>query len=631
MGPEAAGVETPAFNGLAARGLRFRQAYATAPETLPSHASIMTGLYPGGHGVHENARFLAATHPVLAERLRQEGYRTAAFVSSYVLARRFGLARGFDTYDDEAPAGGVERTSTETTDRALGFLAHPGEGPLFVWVHFFDPHTPYLPEEPYRSRYKDRPYLGEVAAMDGQLGRLVEAFERQTSQANRPAAIMVVGDHGEALGDHGELQHGHLLYNPTMLVPLVIAGPGIASGVSETAVSIRRIFHTVLDLAGIESANSLRGAEPEVVLAEAMKPFLGYGWQPQVMAVEGSLKAILAGRLEAYDLQADPRETKNLGGGANLPSTLRMALEDYPIPSPDSASAPEGLDEDARRRLASLGYIGASTPPVVRKDAPRPADMVHLFEVIERASGLFVQERYAEVIPLLRKIQEADPYNLDAALRLATAHSALGQNEQAVAAFRRAGQIAPNSPDVRTYLALHYARGAEWERAVPMLERIVADSPERLPAVEALASVRERQGRLEEAVGLRERIASLRTVSPAEAVHVGRQAMQIGRTPQAIEWFERARGAQGQAFAHDLDLGVLYLDARRVADARAALDRVPPSHPEYAMALFKRAQVSVLLKEPDAPARIQAARQHADDTTRALIAKERLFQAARQP
>ena len=626
IGPEARGVETPAFNALAARGRRFRQAYATTPETLPSHCSMMTGLYPAGHNVHENARFLASRHAVVAERLQQAGYRTAAFVSSFVLAKRFGLARGFDQYDDDLSKGEVERSSLVTTDRALMYLDGSPDQSLFLWVHYFEPHTPYLPPEPFRSRYAQRPYLGEVAAMDQQIGRLVQAFDERVARRGHAAAIVVVADHGEGLGDHGESQHGHLLFQSTMHVPLVLVGPGVPSGTVDIPVSARRIYHTILDWAGVDRASSLRAEDVrEVVIGEAMKPYLEYGWQPQIMAVEGSQKAIFAGTTEVYDLAHDPGELKNLGSGANLSSGMRKALDEYPVPSPEVARAPENLSDEAKRSLASLGYVSASAPPVVRKDAPRPADMVRLFEVLEKASGLFVQERYAEAIPLLRKILAEDPHNLDAALRLATAHSALGQDAQAIEAFKRATAIAPRSPDVRTYLALHYARGREWLRAVPILEQIVAETPERLPAVEALAVIRERQGRMADAIALRQRIYAMRTPTAAELVKLGELAMAAQQTPLAIESFEKARSAKGPTFQHDLELGVLYLAARRVAEARDALDRVPSSHPEYPMALFKRAQVSVLLKEPDSAARIEQARKRADDTTRGLIAKEKLF------
>jgi choline-sulfatase len=618
---DAIGAHTPSFNAIAARGQRFDQAYATAPETLPSHSSMLTGLYPAGHGIHENGRTLSA-HPTAAQRLKDSGYRTAAFVSSFILARRFGLARGFDDYDDQLT--GVERSARDTTDRAVAWLQGTAAQPVFVWVHYFDPHTPYAPPEPYRTRFADKLYAGEVAAMDEQLGRLALAFEEH---APRPHAFIVVADHGEGLGDHGERQHGNLLYQSTMRVPLAIVGPGVTPGVNAATVSTRRVFHTLLDLAGVASDNSLRDARAtEVVAGEALKPFLGYGWQPQIMAVAGQQKAISAGRLEVYDLSADPTETKNLGSGANLRPGVQKVLDEYPIPTPGAVSAPETLSEDAKRNLASLGYIGATATPVVRNDAPRPADMTHLFEPLERASALFVQERYADAIPLLERILAADRFNLDAALRLATAHSTLGHEAQAMGAFRKASAIAPRSTDVRLYVALHQARGKDWAQAAPVLEQIVADGPDRLPAVEGLATVRERQGRFADAVALRQKVYALRPPAAADLVHLGELAMQAEQTTTAIEAFEQARRLQGSAFAHDLDLGALYLASRRFEDARAALDRVPPAHPDYAMVLFKRAQVSVLLNEPDRAQRIAAARARADATTRPLIARERLFQ-----
>jgi arylsulfatase A-like enzyme/Tfp pilus assembly protein PilF len=622
IGPEAQEIATPSFNALAARGRRFRQAYATVPETLPSHSSIMTGLYPAGHGIHENARYLDVRYPVLAERLKAAGYRTAAFVSSFVLSRRFGLQRGFDVFDDEPQQGASERSAPDTTGRAIASLPGGNAPPLFMWVHYFDPHAPYTPPEPFRSRYSTRPYLGEVAAMDEQLGRLVQAFE---SNAPGPVAIVVAADHGEGLGDHGEMQHGNLLYQSTMHVPLIVVGPGVSPGTIDAPVSTRRIFHTVLDWAGLDPALSLRGTDQEVVLGEAMKPFLEYGWQPQTMAVSGLFKGIQAGTLETFDLAADPKETKNLGAGANVPSGMRKALEDYPVPSVAAARTPENLDEDARRRLASLGYIGATAPPIIRRDAPRPADMVRLFDVIDKASGLFVEERYADAIPLFERILADDPNNLDATLRLATAHSLLGHEQPALDAFKRAARLAPQSTDVRTYLALHYARGRDWQRAAPLLEQVIAEAPERLVAIDALAAIRERDSNRAAALALRQKARTLRPFSPAELVHLGDLAMSLEQTAVAIEAFEAARAANAANFDRNLELGVLYLADRKLDQARTALDRVPPSDRAYPMALFKRAQVSVLLNEPDKTSRIEAARRHADRTTQELINRERLF------
>jgi choline-sulfatase len=622
VGPEASGVTTPSFNALAARGRRFRWAYAAVPQTLPSHTSMLTGLYPAGHGVHENARHVPDKQALISERLHAAGYRTAAFVSSFALAKRFGLARGFDIYDDEFPDGRPERTAQETTDRVIDFLKQPPAQPLFLWVHYYDPHYPYTPPEPFRSRYAKQPYYGEVGFMDAQLGRLAAAFQQQVKG---PIAIVLVGDHGEGLGEHGEQQHGDLLYQATMHVPLVLIGPRVANGVSNTAVSTRRIFHTILDWAGIDAANSLLKNDAEVVAGEAMKPFLDYGWQPQVMAVDGNRKAILAGRLEVYDVAADPGETHDLAAGASLSRQARAALQEYPVPSIDAQQSASNLSSEEQRKLAALGYVSSVAKPVIRADAPRPADMAPMFPILDEAARLFVREQYAEAIPLLEQILSKDPHNLDAALRLATAHSALGHDQAALAAYRRAEVIAPNSPDVRTYMALHYARTAEWPKAVPMLERILAETPDKVPALEALALLRERQGQIDDAVRLRQRVYTLRSPTPAELSRLGEMQMALGQTAPAIESFEKARALEGASFKHDTELGVLYLASQRFEDARTALDRVAASDPNYAMALFKRAQVSVLLHEPDAPARIAAARAHADGLTRELIERERLF------
>jgi tetratricopeptide (TPR) repeat protein len=342
------------------------------------------------------------------------------------------------------------------------------------------------------------------------------------------------------------------------------------------------------------------------------------------MAIEGRTKAIAAGRIEVYDVVADPGETQDLAAATELSRALRNALKDYPPPSAIGQPT-HGLSAEDRGRLASLGYVSAGAAPLVRRDAPRPADQTQLFDTLERASALFVAERWLELIPLLERIRAADPGNLDAALRLATAHSALGHSQRADALFDEAARLAPESRDVRLYRALHFARGQAWQRALPLLEKIVAETPERLPALEALAGLRERQGDVADAIALRQKVYALRDPSALELVRLGELAMSRQQTPLATTSFERARALQGGGFAHDLELGVLYLAARRYPEARDALDRVPARHRDYAMALFKRAQVSVLLKEPDRKARIQLARDRADATTRELIRRERLF------
>ncbi|MEE8429149.1 MAG: sulfatase, partial [Gammaproteobacteria bacterium] len=326
LGIESSSVKTPHLKALAERGLYFTQAYSTTPTTLPSHTSMLTGLYPTEHGIRENGRRVGGQLKLLATRLKGLGYHTAAFVSGFPLAQQFGLARGFDKYDDAFTGTANERSAALTTDAVLEYLQLP-QAADFLWVHYFDAHAPYEPPEPFLSQYPDSPYSGELAYMDGEVGRFLSAFAARFS--DRPRKIIVVGDHGEGLGDHGEALHGNLLYQATLRVPLIIAGDGITPGSVDRAVSVRQVFDTVLEWAGVTGELSLLGSKREPVLAEALKPYLQYGWQPQFMVVLDGIKMIQSGDIEVFDLRSDPGETDNLAGSVDLAPELQGAISAY--------------------------------------------------------------------------------------------------------------------------------------------------------------------------------------------------------------------------------------------------------------------------------------------------------------
>ncbi len=625
LGVESGSEATPHLDALARRGVYFSAAYSTVPTTLPSHVSMMTGVYPATHGVRENARHLREGQVLLAERLGELGYGRAAFVSGYPLAEQFGLGRGFERYDDEFGAEAVERRGAATVDAALAYLEEVGSGPQFAWVHFYDPHEPYDPPEPFRSRFSGDPYLGEIASMDREVGRLIEGFESLVGPGG--GKILVIADHGEGLGDHGEALHGNLLYQETMRVPLIVAGAGIEAGRVAGSVSSRRVFDTVLSWAGEESGRSLLSEVAEPVLGEAMKPFLQYGWQPQVMAVEGAIKVIRSGALEVYDLSADPGETTNVEGAVEWSRELREALRSYPfVPeSVEPAQAAQVSQED-RERLASLGYVGWEGSSALREGAPSPREMTHLFADLDRGSGLFVRGHYAEAIETFRTVLERDPNNLMVALRLAVAHSVQGQDERATRYFERARKIDPSSLDVRHYQALHYCRRGRWQEAEPLLVSVVAQMAKKLPALECLVRVRQEQERLDEAATLLERVIALQAAPGPSLAELGMLRMALQDTQGAIPAFEQASSLLGANFAHSLELGVCYMADRRFEEARAALDAVSKNHPGGPMALFKRAQVSVLLREADSAERVRSAYRVADPRLRALIESESLFQ-----
>ncbi len=633
---------TPSLDALAAGGLRFSQAYTTAPQTFPAHASMLTGLYPKDHGVRENGRILRSEPALpqpLAARLAGAGYRTAAFVSGFPLAKTFGLAPGFETYDDDFGAGRAERSAQATTERVLGYLQGnaPAPGrPLFLWVHYYDPHDPYEPPEPFRSRFADDPYLGEIAAMDYELGRLLAAFEARAASTGWRA--IVVGDHGEGRSEHGEAFHGHLLYQGTMRVPLVIAGNAgsavLSPGARDEPVSIRRVFDTLLGWAGLGvpgATASLATPQPEIVLGEAMMPFLDYGWQPQAMAVEHRIKVIRSGVTEVYDLAADPGEKIDRASRSEPKRELTSALSNYLAQLPTAPEASDvALSEEDTKRLASLGYVAGGEPPAaLRADAPNPKDRTDLFRDLDLGSARFVREDYVGAIAPLERVAAKDPNNASARLRLAVAWSVLGNESKAAGQFAAARRLRPASLDLRTYEGLHLLRFGHEEKAAPLLASVLAADPDRLAALEGLATIREHEGNVPEAVRLLERVIEKKSAPGLELSRLGLLRMASGDTPSALAAFERARPIEGDRFAHDLAMGVCYLSARRFAEARDALDRaigrLPAQHPDLPMALFKRAEVAVLLSEPERDAHIRLAWQRADATTRPLLERETLF------
>ncbi len=435
----------------------------------------------------------------------------------------------------------------------------------------------------FAARYANEPYLGEVAAMDEQLGRLVSSVR---AACGGPVAIVVVADHGEGLGDHGERQHGNLLYQSTMHVPLVIVGPGSSRAASVDApVSTRRVFHTLLDLgrARRRATACAAGSAGEVVLGEAMKPFLGYGWQPQVMAVEGRRKAILAGRLEIYDVVADP------GGDARprrerepVAAAARQRCATIPLPSPGAARSAGALSEDAQRKLASLGYVerdGGAGRAQGRAAARGHDAPVRAARAARRACSCASEYAQASFRCSTRS-SPTDPDNLDAALRLATAHSSLGHDAQALAAFERAAAIAPASPDVRdvSRAALRARQGLAARRAAARAGRR-RDAGSAAGARGAGDDPRA-SGAIGEAMALRQKIYSLRAPSAAELVQLGELAMAAQRDADCDRGVREGAGAGRAAASRTTSSSACCISPRGgFAEARDALDRVPPQHP----------------------------------------------------
>ncbi|HEY2945233.1 MAG TPA: sulfatase-like hydrolase/transferase, partial [Vicinamibacteria bacterium] len=465
----AVGAATPTLDALAARGVRFEHAQSPVPLTGPSHATILTGLYPPVHGVRDNVVFaLDPRHQTLAARLKAQGYRTAAFVAAYPVAAAFGFRQGFDTFSEnfkESPASGsgAQRPANEVVDDALGWLARPGDGPFFLWVHLYDPHAPYEPPEPYRSRFPGHPYDGEIAFADSQLGRL---FEWLRSSGHEPDTVVaVLADHGESLGEHGELTHAVLVYEATLHVPFLLAGPGVPRGITvPTRVTTVDVAPTLLRLLGRQpppemAGRDLRaafGGQPlpaEALYAESLFGRLNCRWSSLRSWTADDWKLVDGSRAELFHLADDPSETRDRAAEegprvARMRAALRTALAKM-APGGDHART-AAITPDQEAMLKSLGYVAGSggAGDLDQPGLPDPRDRVHLYErlqVILRAQHMPLERASAAAV----EIAEADPGNPFAYTTMATLAYRAGRLADAARAFHRALELDPERPAVR--------------------------------------------------------------------------------------------------------------------------------------------------------------------------------------
>ncbi len=482
---DPAHVRTPAMDGLAASGTVFTRAFTHVPLTLPAHASLLVGRTPPGHGVRDNGRFVVPGElTTLAELLKARGYATAAFVGGYPLHSRFGLAQGFDVYDDRfAAAPGVGREFAESragtvAGKALAWL-EGRRAPWFLWVHFYDPHDPYEPPEPFLSRFTDAPYDGEVAYVDETVGRLL-AFLRDLDPAGG-TVVVLTGDHGESLGDHGELTHGFLTYNPALWVPLIVAVPGLKPGRTDELVSHVDVFPTVCDLLSVPGPQGLEGrslrpalegrkGRPRPVYFECLSPYYGRGWAPIRGSIDGRMKFVDSPVPELYDLGADFDETRNLAPGRDL-AGFREGLKKLAREVAPKGAAEAKLDAAAVERLRSLGY--AAGPAVPKKESFGPADDVKTLLPFHtkamRALALAREGRPVQAEEMLKEVVTARP-DLDVArVNLALVYEAEGRTDAARKVLLDGLIALPESYDVFTHAVGFLVAAGDFERAVSLI------------------------------------------------------------------------------------------------------------------------------------------------------------------
>jgi choline-sulfatase len=441
-------VKTPHLDAFAKSGLYVPKAWSSATLTAPSHATILTGLQPFHHGVRDNHGFrLEASVPTLASLLREKGYATAAFVSAHPLARIMGLDNGFTVYDDRCAPGDLLsvvprwRPGAETIEAARDWLRTAPDR-YFLWVHLYEPHDPYTPPEPYKTAYREAPYFGEVAYTDELVGRLKAALG---AAGEHDALWIITGDHGESLGDHGEATHGLFVYDPTARVPLIVWAPGLIPAAQREFGRLVDITPTVLALVGLPRPAALDGralvgnaaeASPTAYV-ETMYPFLNFGVAPVRALTDGIYKWIDVPKKEIYDLNLDPAEAHNLAGEKPGPQAAALGSALGLLPGPPALPERKASDDEAKA-LRSLGYIGASGEYALGRAGMDPKDFAPLYAQLNEVRALCDARRFAEAVPIYRRLLAAFPNSSLLACELGLIQMALGNPSEAESNLRLA-------------------------------------------------------------------------------------------------------------------------------------------------------------------------------------------------
>jgi len=633
---------TPALDQLAAGGVRFDFAHAHAVTTLASHASILTGTYPFQHGIRDNSGYRLAPHSRTASTLlKQAGYATAAFVGAFPVHSRFGLNQGFDVYDDsfgdtrapdefampERPASVVVplarswiaararagRAEGQEGNDSGGARAFQASGQWFAWIHLFDPHAPYKPPPPFDVQYAAQSYYGEVAAADAALAPLFADLRA----ASRPTLVVVTGDHGEGLGEHGEQSHGLFAYESTLRVPLIVAELGRASSVppepattddvrgvrdhgrgevSHVAARHIDVLPTILEGVGqpvpadfpgrsllTAAERSDRTARPSYF--EAMSGMLNRGWAPLAGVLVGREKYIELPIAERYDLAADAGERTNLAGRApERDRRLTAALRGLHAAAPGQRQVE---DAEATARLRALGYVAGSAPPKARyAEADDPKRLVDLDAAVHEAVAAFTAGRAAEAADIYQRVIARRPDMAIAYRHLAFVDWQRGDAAGAVETLRRAMKAGVTDPRLVAQLGGYLTETGQLAEGIRLLEPLTGSSQTDLDALNALGIAYAQAGRPADARLLFERVRAINPSSSVPLENLGLLALQGGKTTEARRAFERAVELDPRSSRAHSGLGTVLLKAGDRAGAVAEWTRAADLDPRNFDALY---------------------------------------------
>jgi choline-sulfatase len=650
-------VETPVLDGWAARGVRFDRCYAQTPLTLTSHTTLLTGTQPLFHRVRDNGAFLVPPKMVtLAELFRDRGYATGAFIGAYVLDSLWGLGQGFDLYYDHfdlqkyqrISLESVRRPANEVMDAALPWLESRKDKPFFAWIHLYDPHAPYEPPAPYDSRYADRPYLGEIAFADAQLGRLRQFLE--TNGLLDKTFVVIAGDHGEMLGEHGETTHGFFLYQAALRVPLIFVTPfpRFQGVVAAEPVGLVDVLPTVCRMSGlpvpgevqgrslVDAFSGRPGRKPPLVYSETFYPRFHFGWSELESVQDGRYKLILAPEPELYDLASDPREENNLAGREpGVFRDLKARAEAFIGRAGRGAYEMDASKVDAatRERLAALGYVGSFTDPAKLRDRTLadPKEKIVVYNRLAEAREMAKDGRAAEAVEIIRGIVAGDPEIPDAYFSLGSLLAGLGRLDEAIAAFEQVLALKPDEGFAALNVAVCYERqgrldeaerfaldylkkGVEepqlyillgtmklgqknYDEAIPYLERSIELNADSAGASDALATIYLAKGDMARAGEYLRKAAEIEPGRPNVHYRIGWIAEKQGRRPEAEAEYLAELRVSPKHFQALYNLARIYDAARNVEKERETLEKALEADPKFPLTYFYLARLHLAANE----------------------------------
>jgi arylsulfatase A-like enzyme/tetratricopeptide (TPR) repeat protein len=605
------GARTRSMDKLAGQGVRFSQAFSHVPLTLPSHCTLFTGFLPLSHGVRDNGERLGPSPTTLAEIARGQGYATAAVVGAFPLDSRFGLNRGFDSYDDLYGSRNrvrdmafVERRAEEVNSKAEEWIRGRGREPFFIWVHYFDPHAPYDPPPPFDRDFAGREYDGEIAYADECLGRLLKTLD----EAGRAADTLVVltSDHGEGLSAHQEKTHGIFIYDTTLHVPLIIAGPGILPGgrTVDAQVGLSDVLPTVLDLMAWPPPKGLPGrslvsmmTRPEAggksaertLYVESISPLLSRNWAPLRGIRTTEWKYIDAPTAELYDLKSDPGETANVHETRpevvrRLRAEMEAVIKRQAAPPPDTAPGP-AVDNETRQKLQSLGYIGSGVAPA-KAPRPDPKAMIEWDNLLSDAVNASETGRLEEADATYKDILRRQPDYIIAYDYAAYNLTKMGRGGEAIRTLEEAVGRGLGTDQLLAHLGLYYQEAGRLDDSVQALEKALALNPLASEAHNDLGVSLFKSGRVEDAVAAFKKALALNPHYAMATNNLGNCYLAQKSYAEAEEQYKSAIALDDRLASAHNGLAAVYYRRGSVEDAVKVWEKSLEIDPQQAEALY---------------------------------------------